>query len=177
VARKTSWVSVRTKNFSLIGNAGEKDFRKLLKLEQFREVFTRLFPKMRFNTPVPTTVIVFQGRDSYGPFSLAKHRRILSTGPTSTTLRSSTRSRRGTEDPFSVIFHEYTSPASSKTLSKEVPLWFNEGLAEYYSTFRISDDQKITLDAIGTTSSCCVKACCRCERCLKSITITALQRD
>jgi type I restriction-modification system DNA methylase subunit len=52
---------VRTKNFLLVGNASEKDIRKVgLKLEQFREVFTRLFPTMRFNTPVPTTVIVFK---------------------------------------------------------------------------------------------------------------------
>src|SRR5688500_20039623 len=26
-----------------------------------------------------------------------------------------------------------------------VPTWFNEGLAEYYSTFSISDDQKVVL--------------------------------
>ena len=45
VTAKDSWVSVRTKNFFMIGNAGEKDIRKVgLKLEQFREVFTDYFP-------------------------------------------------------------------------------------------------------------------------------------
>jgi hypothetical protein len=40
----------------MIGNANEKEIRNVaLKLEQFREVFTRLFPNIRFNTPVPTT--------------------------------------------------------------------------------------------------------------------------
>src|SRR5918996_6111227 len=69
VAAKDTWVSVRTKNFFMMGNAGEKDIRRVgLKLEQFREVFTRLFPNMRFNTPVPTTVVVFKSDDSYAPF-------------------------------------------------------------------------------------------------------------
>src|ERR1041384_8584461 len=69
VAAKDTWVSVRTKNFFMLGNASEKDIRKVaLKLEQFREVFTRLFPKMRFNTPVPTTVVVFKNDSSYAPF-------------------------------------------------------------------------------------------------------------
>src|SRR5215211_6780115 len=69
VAAKDTWVSVRTKNFLLLGNAGEKDIKRVaLKLEQFREVFTRLFPHLRFNSPVPTTVIVFKSDNSYKPF-------------------------------------------------------------------------------------------------------------
>ena len=69
VLAKDTWVSVRTKNFFMMGNAGEKDIRRVgLKLEQFREVFTRLFPNMKFNTPVPTTVVVFKSDTSYGPF-------------------------------------------------------------------------------------------------------------
>src|SRR5262245_16960044 len=69
VAAKDTWVSVRTKNFFMLGNASEKDIRKVgLKLEQFREVFTRLFPKLKFNTPVPTTVIVFKSDSSFAPF-------------------------------------------------------------------------------------------------------------
>src|SRR5688572_30909655 len=53
VSAKDTWVSVRTKNFFMIGNANEKEVRKVaLKLEQFREVFTKLFPNMKFNTPV-----------------------------------------------------------------------------------------------------------------------------
>ena len=69
VIAKDSWIGVRTKNFYLIGNGGENEVRKVgLKLEQFREVFTRLFPNMKFNTPVPTTVVVFKSDDSYAPF-------------------------------------------------------------------------------------------------------------
>jgi tetratricopeptide (TPR) repeat protein len=48
------------------------------------------------------------------------------------------------EDPFTVIFHEYTHLLINNT-SGRVPVWFNEGLAEYYSTFSITDDQKFAL--------------------------------
>ena len=69
VSAKDTWVSVRTKNFFMIGNANEKEIRKVaLKLEQFREAFTKLFPRMKFNTPVPTTVVVFKNNPSYAPF-------------------------------------------------------------------------------------------------------------
>ena len=62
VAAKDTWVSVRTKNFLMLGNASEKEIRRVgLKLEQFREAFTNLFPGIRFNTPVPTTVITAGG--------------------------------------------------------------------------------------------------------------------
>src|SRR5690348_274406 len=69
VAAKDNWVSIRTKNFFLVGNASEKEIRQAgLKLEQFREVFSRVFPNIRFNTPVPTTVLVFKSDSSYAPF-------------------------------------------------------------------------------------------------------------
>jgi tetratricopeptide (TPR) repeat protein len=145
VIAKDSWISVRTKNFSLIGNAGEKDIRKVgLKLEQFREVFTLLFPTMRFNTPVPTTVVVFKSDDSYAPFKLGPNiAGYFQPGPDVNYITLTTEVR-GEQDPFSVIFHEYTHLLVENTFAN-VPLWFNEGLAEYYSTFSITDDQKIRL--------------------------------
>jgi len=147
VAAKDTWVSVRTKNFLLLGNAEEKDIRKVgLRLEQFREVFTKLFPKMRFNTPVPTTVIVFKSDSSYAPFKPGPNiAGYFQPGPDVNYITLTTESR-GQQDPFSVIFHEYTHLLVENTF-KDIPLWFNEGLAEYYSTFKITDDQKITLGA------------------------------
>jgi len=145
VLAKDTWVSVRTKNFLMLGNAGEKDIRKVaLKLEQFREVFTRLFPKMKFNTPVPTTVIVFKSDSSYNPFKpRANTAGYFQAGPDVNYITLTTEVR-GEQDPFSVIFHEYTHLLVENTFDN-APVWFNEGLAEYYSTFSISDDQKIVL--------------------------------
>ena len=147
VTAKDTWVSVRTKNFFMLGNAGEKEIRKVgLKLEQFREVFTRLFPNMRFNTPVPTTVIVFKSDSSYAPFKpSANTAGYFQAGPDVNYITLTTE-LRGEQDPFSVIFHEYTHLLVNNTFDR-APVWFNEGLAEYYSTFNIADDQKVTLGA------------------------------
>src|SRR5512132_320313 len=103
VLAKDTWVSVRTKNFLMVGNAGEKDIRKVaLRLEQFREVFTRLFPKMKFNTPVPTTVIVFKSDSSYAPFKpRANTAGYFQAGPDVNYITLTTE-LRGEQDPFSV---------------------------------------------------------------------------
>src|SRR5215212_1136755 len=145
VAAKETWVSVRTKNFFMVGNGGEKDIRKVaLKLEQFREVFTWLFPKMKFNTPVPTTVIVFKSDSSYTPFKPgANTAGYFQAGPDVNYITLKTELNPW-QDPFSVIFHEYTHLLVENTFDS-APVWFNEGLAEYYSTFSISDDQKVVL--------------------------------
>src|SRR6185295_18658062 len=69
VSAKDTWISVRSKNFQLLGNANEKDIRQVgIRLEQFREVFSRLFTSMNVNSPIPTTVIVFKNDESYRPF-------------------------------------------------------------------------------------------------------------
>ena len=145
VSAKDTWVSVRTKNFFMLGNANEKDIRKVgLKLEQFREVFTRLFPKMKFNTPVPTTVIVFKSDSSYAPFKPGPNiAGYFQAGPDVNYITLTTEVR-GEQDPFNVIFHEYTHLLVENTF-ESAPVWFDEGLAEYYSTFSITDDQKIQL--------------------------------
>jgi tetratricopeptide (TPR) repeat protein len=149
VSAKDNWVSVRTKNFFMIGNADEKEIRKVaLKLEQFRQVFTRLLPNVRFNTPVPTTVIVFKSDSSYAPFKAGPNTAgYFQSGEDVNYITLTTELQ--TMDPFNVIFHEYTHLLVNNTF-ENAPVWFNEGLAEYYSTFAITDDQKIEIGrAIG----------------------------
>jgi tetratricopeptide (TPR) repeat protein len=154
VLAKDNWVSVRTKNFFMLGNASEKEIRQVgVKLEQFRFVFTRLFPNMRFNTPVPTTVIVFKSHSSYAPFKPGPNvAGYFQAGSDVNYITLTTEvgsdpfavKMTGSQDPFTVIFHEYTHLLVKNTF-ENAPLWFNEGLAEYYSTFKITDDQKVEL--------------------------------
>src|SRR6185503_14077545 len=142
---KDNWISVRSKNFQLIGNASEKEVKQVAnRLEQFREVFTQLFPKAKFTSPVPTTVIVFKSDKSYAPFKpRANLAGYFQPGPDVNYITLTTEVR-GEQDAFSVIFHEYTHLMVENTFP-DAPAWFNEGLAEYYSTFSISEDQKIVL--------------------------------
>src|SRR5262245_15471528 len=58
VAAKDEWIQVRSKNFFLIGNASDKEIRKVgTRLEQFRESFRLLLPNMSFTASIPTNVV------------------------------------------------------------------------------------------------------------------------
>ncbi len=142
-AAKDTWISVRSKNFFLIGNASEKEIRQVgTRLERFREAFTRLFRNMRFNSSVPTTVVVFKSDSAYTPFkAIPNTSGYFQPGPDVNYITLSSEVR-GQQDPFNVIFHEYTHLLVNNTIGY-APTWFNEGLAEYYSTVQVSDDKKV----------------------------------
>jgi tetratricopeptide (TPR) repeat protein len=143
VTAKDTWISVRSKNFHVIGNSSEKDTRRVAtKLEQFRDVFTRLLPGLKFETNTPTTVVAFKSKSSYKPFNPRNSAGYFQSGEDVNYITLTTESNDDT--PFSVIYHEYVHLLLNNN-SKGVPLWFNEGLAEYYSTFRVEDDQKVFL--------------------------------
>ncbi|HKB89316.1 MAG TPA: hypothetical protein VKC60_02240, partial [Opitutaceae bacterium] len=71
---KDTWTLVHSKNFTLVGNASEKDIRQVAtRLEQFREAFILLLKGAKFETPVPTTVVVFKSASSYKPFNVGNN--------------------------------------------------------------------------------------------------------
>ena len=144
-AAKDTWISVRSKNFLLVGNVSEKDLKQVgVRLEQFREVFGRLFTKSNINSPVPTTVIVFKSDSSYRPFKpTANTAGYFQSGPDVNYIALTTEVT-GEQNPFKIIFHEYTHLLVKNNVENP-PTWFNEGLAEYYSTFSITADQKVEL--------------------------------
>lgn len=143
---KDTWTSVRSKNFLLVGNASEKDIRKVAtRLEQFRDVFMRLFSNAKFNSPVPTTVIVFKSMSSYKPFNSGNNAGYFQKGEDVNYITLTT--ELGAQNPYNVIYHEYVHLLVDNT-SGNVPAWFNEGLAEYYSSFDIEEDQKAHLGVL-----------------------------
>src|SRR5438270_5515257 len=128
---KETWTSVRSKNFYLVGNASDSDIRKVAtRLEQFRDVFLRLFNQVKLNSTTPTTVIVFKSDDSFRPFKPGPNiAGYFQPGPDVNYIALTTE-QAGANDPFSVIFHEYVHLLVNDSIGS-VPLWFNEGLAEY----------------------------------------------
>ncbi|MEP7074333.1 MAG: tetratricopeptide repeat protein [Acidobacteriota bacterium] len=153
VLAKDEWLQVRSKNFFLIGNASEKDIHKVAtRLEQFRETFRLLFSKTNFSSSIPTNVIVFKSESAYKPFKPKRADGKLDTfvagyfqpGEDVNYITLSTEGEDA--ETFDTIFHEYVHSIVNTNFGKsEVPPWFNEGLAEYYSTFQIENDQKAKL--------------------------------
>src|SRR5688572_13185080 len=146
---KDPWISVRSRNFFLIGDAGEKDIRLVAtKLEQFRDVFSRILGGMKISSPVPTTVIVFKNDKSYKPFKIGADVPAYFQPGEDVNYITLTREQIGAdEDKFRLIFHEYVHLLIDNTIVK-TPAWYNEGLAEYYSTFMLADDRRAVLGRV-----------------------------
>ena len=150
---KDEWTQVRSRNFNLVGNASEKDIRKVAtRLEQFRETFRLLFSQVNFTAPIATNVVVFKSAGAYKPFLPKRADGKTDTGiagyfQPGEDVNYITLSTEGEDDDtFGTIFHEYVHFMVNTNFGKsEVPPWFNEGLAEYYQTFAIDDDQKVKL--------------------------------
>lgn len=148
---KETWVRIESKNFTLIGNASESDMRKVAtKLEEFRQTLALIFPEVKIETPVPTTVMIFKTHDGFRPFKPRYNGKVndevagyFLAGPYMNYI-AITAETRGLS-PYEVIFHEYEHLVTGNNLL-HVPLWLDEGLAEFYSSFATTDDvQKITL--------------------------------
>jgi tetratricopeptide (TPR) repeat protein len=143
-----TWTKVSTKNFLLVGNADERDIRLVaVRLEQFREVFKRLLAAPdSFDSIIPTTVVVFRDDLAYRPFeplyqgqpSAVAGYFQSSADVNYITLSADTQRARS---PYALAFHEYVHLLVRNNFQR-APLWFNEGLAEFYSTFEISDGNR-----------------------------------
>ena len=153
VIAKDTWTRVVSKNFNLIGNAGERDIRKVAtKLEQFRETFRILFKTANFDAAIPTNVIVFKSASSYKPFKPKRadgkiDEFVAGYFMPGKDVNYITLSTEGEDaETFGTIFHEYVHFMVNMNFGKsDIPAWFNEGLAEYYQTFSIEKDQEVKL--------------------------------
>ena len=147
------WLRLKTPNFTIVSNSKEKDARLVAtKLEQFRTTFRSIFPNAKFTSAIPTNVVVFKSSGSYRPYKPKRgdgkaDEWIAGYFMPGEDVNYITLSTEGeNEDTFGTIFHEYVHSLLNTTFGKsQVPPWFNEGLAEYYQTFAIEDDQKVQL--------------------------------
>ena len=116
------WLSVRSKNFLVIGNANEPDIRRIGRyLEEFRSAFAMMFPKVDQASSVPTTIVVFKNDESFAPY-------------------------KPVDDGKPANAAAYFQPGEdvnflTRDASGPLPIWAREGLAECYSTFELNGRQ------------------------------------
>ena len=145
---KVGWVSVRSQNFTVVGEAREKDLRRVaVRLEEYRAALSRLIPEGRSDAGVPTTVIVFRDDAAYQPFKPVLRGQTASyvagyfqpgAEVNYITFALDSESSRGAD---STLLHEYTHLVVNDYY-RAAPLWLKEGLAEFYSTARVSGDRR-----------------------------------
>jgi tetratricopeptide (TPR) repeat protein len=145
------WTSVRSQNFLVEGGARERDLRRVAaRLEEYRAAFARVFPDEHFDAGVPTAVVVFPDDSSYAPFKPLlggqTARNVVGYFQPGTDVNYITIVLDGgaARDPATLL-HEYTHLLVDNHFSA-APLWLKEGLAEFYSTARVSEGgRRLTL--------------------------------
>lgn len=140
------WKRIVNGDLIVIGNAPERSLAEVLReVATFRSTLKAFLPNLRVTAPEPTIVVVFRDRRSFEPFQPrdGRGRRQENVAgyffrlPTANLLVLPLFVRR--EFTYQVLFHEYTHFLVHRNAVR-VPLWFNEGIAEFYSTFETRDD-------------------------------------
>jgi tetratricopeptide (TPR) repeat protein len=141
-----NWVEVRSPHFSVVSNSNEKQARRVAdQFERMRSVFHTLFPKIQIDTLGSITVLAIKDEKDFRALEPAEY---LAKGQ----LKLGGLFLRGAdknyvllrldaegEHPYAVVYHEYTHLLLSR--AEWMPLWLNEGLAEYYQNTDIREKE------------------------------------
>lgn len=137
-AARDAWVEVRSPNFSVLSNAGEKEARRAAdQFEQFRGVIQATLPQIRVDLGKPLVIFAVKNEDSLkillpeyweqkghvhpaGFYSPGEERHMVAV-----------RTNLEGEIPYEVVYHEYTHAIMDLNF-RGLPVWLGEGLAEFY---------------------------------------------
>jgi len=144
---RAGWIGLKAPNFYVIGDVGQRDLREVTRrLEQFREAIGIIFPKAILSTTTPTTVLVFRTHKNYEPvkplYQGKIKKNIAGYFQPGRSLNYVTFTMEEGIEQLDIVYHEYVHLVVNNNITN-VPLWFNEGLAEYYRTFQITANGKL----------------------------------
>jgi tetratricopeptide (TPR) repeat protein len=139
-SERVKWLRVETPNFTLYGDAGEGKMREVgLEFERLHGHLAQARPAGRMNSPVPTSVYVFSGRRSMEPYlpldEKGKPRNLDGFFYGSPDANYIVLSAAWNKDPRRLVYHEYLHYYMRSNFPPQ-PLWYDEGLAEFFSSFR-----------------------------------------
>ena len=142
-----NWVEIRSPNFTVVSNAGEREARRTAaQFEEIREVFHAAFPGLRTDLGKPILVFALKNEDSLKsllpsfwetkghmhPAGLYVSREERDLVVVRTDLQG--------ENPYEIAYHEYTH-ALFRLNFRDLPLWMNEGYAEFLGNTEIGDKE------------------------------------
>ena len=130
--RAEGWVEARTPHLTVLSDAGPERAAELaVRLERFRAIFARLAPDLELQSPAPTRVLAFSDYETWKTVRDGGGVRVLGqflSSPDGNFITLAADPEEG--DALGVIQHEYVHHLVRHNFPR-VPLWFNEGLAEY----------------------------------------------
>jgi len=146
LAAAPGWHGLRAPDFAILSQLSERDTRAWAdEFEQFIQALRDVVPMDPGALP-PLTVVLFANPGQFSPYRpLGPDGKpidaagFFSRHPTWAVIGLASRSHNAAETRH-IIFHEGVHWCMSQTAGS-YPLWFNEGLAEVFSTFRVEDGQ------------------------------------
>src|SRR5215831_16152186 len=140
-AQKSSrdWKRLDAQGLTVMGNAGADDLRRTAaSILRFRAAMRSLLPFIRLDPPAPTVAVVFRDDNAMTPFKPRDRGKpvnmvaaYFAAHPDVNYIVLAMGQREFT---YQVVFHEYTHLLVNQNISR-LPLWLNEGFADFFSTF------------------------------------------
>jgi tetratricopeptide (TPR) repeat protein len=147
---ESRWTLLSTGTLTILGDQSPATLRDVaLQIEQFRLVVGGLIRNADHPLSVPTVVFVVGSRKSLAPLVPLYNGKPASVAGYFGEGQDSNyivMSLEGFDESAAITYHEYTH-LLVKNAVRSLPVWLNEGLAEYYSTYRILERGKAA--AIG----------------------------
>jgi tetratricopeptide (TPR) repeat protein len=155
-ASPDQWTQVNSSHFVVTTNANEKQARHLLdQFERMRWVFQTLFPKVNADPASPIEVYAAKNNKTFQAVEPAAY---LSKGSLSlagyfmpTQDKNFILLRLDAEHenhPFATVYHEYTH-LQFRSAGEWMPIWLNEGLAEFFQNTDIRDKEVLLGEPSG----------------------------
>jgi tetratricopeptide (TPR) repeat protein len=144
-SKSENWIEVRSPHFIVLTNGSEKQGRRVGdQFERMRSVFRAAFPGLQVDPASPIVVLAVRDEKSFRSLEPAEYLGKGKLEIAGLFLRAPEKNYvllrldAGGDHPYSIVYHEYTHLLSSKA-EEWLPLWLNEGLAEFYQNTEIRE--------------------------------------
>jgi hypothetical protein len=140
---QSPWLEIHSSHYTVITDAGDKKGREVaLRFEQMRAVFATLLMKERLNEPVPLTILAFKNDKTY--FQSAPLRRGQPIGAAGFFVPGEDHNfivlNLFEEESWRAVAHDFAHLLLNYNYPP-VQGWFDEGLAEYFGSIRLDNQQ------------------------------------
>lgn len=146
-ANDSRWIEVRSPNFTVVSNAGARSAQRVaIQLETVYSFFHHAFTGMRLYPRPPIIVLALNDEASFRdlePERLRRKGELRAAGLMYGYFDKNCimlQLDAGFEHPYEVIYHEFTHSVVESTF-RNVPLWLNEGLAQFYGGLSIDKNE------------------------------------
>jgi tetratricopeptide (TPR) repeat protein len=130
-----AWVRARSRHFTVFSNMGRGDAVEVArKLERLTEVLAATNPGLAASSPRITQVFAFRGAQSFSGYQRTGTENVAGYFASSDDLNRIVYDASASIPGNDVLYHEFVHGYLARNFA-HLPLWLNEGLAMYYSTF------------------------------------------